>query len=82
MAETIKGGAYQNPDGSWVDANGKPLSSKQVQEFEAVQSEKPPHADPIPLAAAPVSPPVTAVTDVPPAAAPTTSKRGRSKGGA
>jgi hypothetical protein len=23
MAETIKGGAYQNPDGTWHDANGK-----------------------------------------------------------
>jgi hypothetical protein len=35
MAETIKGGAYQSADGSWHDANGKPLSSKQVQEAEA-----------------------------------------------
>lgn len=26
MAETVNGGAYQNPDGSWVDANGKRIA--------------------------------------------------------
>ena len=26
--KTVKGGAFQNPDGSWVDANGKPLKGE------------------------------------------------------
>lgn len=25
MTETIKGGAYLNPDGTWVNAQGKPI---------------------------------------------------------
>ncbi len=37
MAETIKGGAYQGPDGSWHDANNKPLSSGKVQEAEELK---------------------------------------------
>jgi GH24 family phage-related lysozyme (muramidase) len=40
MAETISGGAYQNPDGSWHDANGKPLPSSKVQEVQAKQAER------------------------------------------
>lgn len=40
MAETIKGGAYQDADGTWRDASGKELSSKQVQEFMELQAEK------------------------------------------
>jgi hypothetical protein len=75
MARTIKGGAYQEPDGSWRDANGKPLSSKQVQEFEAAQAEK----EDV-LTETPPPQPVTPVTDVPPAAAPVAPRRGRSKG--
>lgn len=40
MADTIKGGAYQSADGTWHDANGKPLSDKQVQEAQKLQAEK------------------------------------------
>lgn len=40
MSETIKGGAYQSADGTWRDANGKELSSKQVQEYMELQAEK------------------------------------------
>ena len=40
MADTIKGGAYQAPDGSWHDANGKPLSSAQAQAAQALKRER------------------------------------------
>lgn len=40
MSQTIPGGAYQNPDGSWVDANNRPLSQRAVQQFQAQQVEK------------------------------------------
>jgi hypothetical protein len=40
MSQTIPGGAYQNADGSWVNANGRPLSSRAVQQYEALQAEK------------------------------------------
>jgi hypothetical protein len=40
MAETIKGGAYQSADGSWHDANGKPLPSSKIQEAEELQKQQ------------------------------------------
>ena len=40
MAQTIPGGAYQSADGSWHDANGKPISSGKVQELQKLQQEK------------------------------------------
>ena len=40
MAQTIPGGAYQNADGTWVDANGKPLSSRAVEQFKEVKAEQ------------------------------------------
>lgn len=69
MAETIKGGAYQAPDGSWHDASGKPLSSKQVQEAQTLQDEQ---------AAVPVS---TETPPAPPAEGidETAARRSRSK---
>jgi hypothetical protein len=64
MANTIKGGASQNPDESWVDANGKPLSSRQVEEFLRLADEK---ADAIAEAEeSRASEAVTVVTETPP----------------
>jgi hypothetical protein len=41
MSETIPGGAYLSSDGkTWHDANGNPLSKKQVAEAEALQAEQ------------------------------------------
>ena len=40
MSETIPGGAYQAPDGTWHDAKGKPLSDRVRQQFEAQQAKK------------------------------------------
>lgn len=75
MTETIPGGAYQNPDGSWHDANGKPLPSSKVREAQARQD--PPAETPV----LPEPPPVPPV--VPPGEAeeePAAGKRGgRSK---
>ena len=34
MTETIKGGAYKGADGSWHDANGKPLPAHLIQQLE------------------------------------------------
>lgn len=40
--QTIPGGAYQNADGSWVDANGKPLKGKpaELEKLEKEQAEE------------------------------------------
>lgn len=40
MAETIKGGAYQSADGSWHDANGKPLPSSKIKEAEELAAQR------------------------------------------
>jgi hypothetical protein len=80
MAQTISGGAYQNPDGSWHDANGKPLPSSKVQEAKAKKAEQAEEAvtveTPV-LHPLPPAPPV-----VPPDKGdeePVVTKRGRSK---
>lgn len=56
MAETVPGGAYQNPDGSWHDANGKPISSSKVAEAEATKKAQQFQLEPVKEAPAP--PPV------------------------
>lgn len=40
MSNTIPGGAYQNPDGTWVNANGKPIADRVVSQFLEQQDEK------------------------------------------
>lgn len=40
MAESLPGGVYQGPDGSYHDANGQPVSKAQVRAFEEQQGER------------------------------------------
>lgn len=40
MAETIKGGAYKGADGSWHDANGKPLPTHVIQLLEEQERQR------------------------------------------
>lgn len=40
MSTTISGGAYQRPDGSWVNAKGEPLESQQVARFQEVAARR------------------------------------------
>ena len=66
MTETIKGGAYKSADGSWHDANGKPLPSSKIKEAEellAQQAEEQVEAEEVAaqnVPAAPVQPVVVA----------------------
>ncbi len=39
MAETIPGGAYKGTDGTWHDANGKPLPAHIVRQLENQRPE-------------------------------------------
>lgn len=76
MAQTIHGGAYENPDGSWHDANGKPISPARVQEAKALKAELEAVASPI----APFIPSEQVVTPEPEEGEEEpTGKRGRSK---
>ncbi len=49
MSNTVPGGAYQAQDGTWHDANGKPISERTVQRFFDLQrqnaKEKPAETD-------------------------------------
>jgi hypothetical protein len=38
MAESIPGGAFQDAQGRWVDANGAPLTQAQVAEAKALHA--------------------------------------------
>lgn len=40
MANTIPGGATQRPDGTWQDAEGKPLDRDKIAEAERLQAEQ------------------------------------------
>jgi GH24 family phage-related lysozyme (muramidase) len=83
MAETITGGAYQNPDGSWHDANGKPLPSSKVQEAKTLKAEQAAEDSDVEAAVTtvtPVAPPAPPV--IPPDMGdeePVVTKRRRSK---
>ena len=66
MTQTIPGGAYQSPDGTWHDANGKALPSSKRQQFEQLQAERQAERQaaqvPVPAAPAPAAPTVTTET--------------------
>lgn len=34
MAKTISGGRYQSPDGSWHDAEGRPVDAPEIEQAE------------------------------------------------
>ena len=40
MAQTIPGGAYQDANGNWHDANGEPLKREQVAQAEKLLAEQ------------------------------------------
>jgi hypothetical protein len=40
MTETITGGAYRGADGSWHDANGKPLLAHVIQQLEEQERQR------------------------------------------
>jgi len=71
MSETIKGGAYQSPDGSWHDASGKPLPSSKIKEAEELAAQ---HAEELAATEA-VDAGVSALTE--PAPVVTKTTRGR-----
>src|SRR5919108_2676208 len=40
MTQTIKGGAYRGADGTWHDANGKPLPAHVIQQLEEQERQQ------------------------------------------
>lgn len=40
MTETITGGAYRGTDGSWHDANGRPLPAFLIQQLEEQERQR------------------------------------------
>ncbi len=67
MTETINGGAYRGADGSWHDANGKPLPAHVIQQLEEQERrQEAEQAQPVPPTAhyvAPTAPPPAAESD-------------------
>jgi hypothetical protein len=62
MAETIPGGAYQNPDGSWINAKGERIAAPKGEVYVRPEEEEVPltpltgeefGAPPVPVSAPP-----------------------------
>ena len=79
MTQTIPGGAYQSPDGTWHDANGKALPSSKRQQFEQLQAERQAErqAAQVPVPAAPTVTTETGMQVEPADKAPATKRRSR-----
>lgn len=73
LDQTIKGGAYQNADGSWINAHGKPIPTPKV------GAAQPPSAPAEPSPSAPPAVEESIVTDTDNAPAEVTPKRSRAK---